>query len=55
MDVGEGVWKRVWNSLAALGQHTPTAIQTFQGVKAKVLVDVAHYNLNPPLTANRGK
>lgn len=51
----KGVWKRVWNSLAGLGQHTSAAIQTFQGAKSKVWVDVAHYNLNPPLTANRGK
>lgn len=49
------VWKGVWNSLAELGQHISVAIQTFQGAKAKVLVHVAHYNLNPPLTANRGK
>lgn len=53
--MSEGVWKRVWNSLAGLGQHTSVAIQTFQGAKSKVWVDVAHYSLNPPLTANRGK
>lgn len=55
MNYSEGVWKRVWNSLAGLGQHTSVAIQTFQGAKSKVWVDVAHYSLNPPLTANRGK
>lgn len=49
------VWERVWNSLTSFGQRISIAIQTFQGAKSKVLVDVAHYNLNPPLTANRGK
>lgn len=55
MDLGEVVCKRVWKSLATLGQHLSVAIQTFQGAEAKVFVDVAHYNLNPPLTASRGK
>lgn len=43
MDLAEGVW----NSTATLGQHIPVTIQTFQGVEAKVVVDVQYYNLNP--------
>lgn len=42
MDLGEGVW----NSRAIFGQHVPVAIQTFQRVEAKIVVDVEHYNLN---------
>lgn len=47
MDLSEGVW----NSIATPGQVISVAIQTFQGVEAKVVVDVEHYNLNPFWTA----
>lgn len=36
MDLGEGVW----NSTATLGQLVSVAIQTFQEVETKVVVDV---------------